>query len=168
MKNALVILCVVAIGFVVGWFVMRPKTVPQIGIFQKTIPIASPTPEKGTYNPIEVPVTGVQTQNGETKGGVRVPNIVATETLISYKDDGFHEPVVYVKLGSTVVFKNESNKDMWVASAPHPAHSAYPEFDQKKSVARGGSYSFVFTKVGSWKFHNHMMPDQTGTVVVQQ
>jgi hypothetical protein len=168
MKNGLIVLLIIIIGFVVGWFIVRPNTQTQTGLSQKQNPSVSPTPEKGTYNPIEVSVSGSQNQSGETKGGIGGTNGVVTETTVAYKDDGFHESVTYIKLGSTVVFKNDSSRDMWVASAPHPTHTAYPEFDQKKSVTRGGVYSFTFTKVGSWKFHNHMMPNQTGTIVVRQ
>jgi len=168
MRNLMVILLIVIIGFAVGWVIVRPKSLPQLGTFQKNTSVVNPTPEKSIYDPVEVSISQNQIQEGETKGGVQTQNGVVAETTVSYKDDGFHESVIYVKLGSTVVFRNDSGRNMWIASAPHPAHTAYPEFDQKKSVSRGGSYSFTFTKVGSWKFHNHMMPDQTGTVVVRQ
>lgn len=168
MKNFLVILLIIGIGFGIGWFIVRPKTTPQLGVSPKTTPVVGQIQEKDMYNPAEIPVTGSQIQGGETKGGINSPSGIITQTTITYKDDGFHESVVYIKLGSSVIFKNESSREMWVASAPHPAHTTYPEFDQKKSVLRGGTYAFVFTKVGSWKFHNHMMPDQTGTIVVRQ
>jgi hypothetical protein len=169
MKNVIVAVFIIVIGFVIGWFIVRPKAPSQIGLLQKDIPTnISPTLGQGSYNPIEVPVSGVKGETGETKGGIRTPSGVVAETRVLYEDDGFHEPVVYVKLGSTVVFQNNSNRDMWIASAPHPTHTAYPEFDQKKSVVRGGLYTFIFTKVGAWKYHNHMMPSQTGTIVVQQ
>ena len=168
MKNVIVVIIIIIIGFSIGWFIVRPKTPAFPNTLLNNIPNVSPAQETGTYNPIEVSPSGTQTQTGETKGGVGVGSGVVTETRVSYQDDGFHAPVVYIKLGSTVVFQNNSSRGMWIASAPHPTHTAYPEFDQKKSVARGGLYTFIFTKVGAWKYHNHMMPEQTGTVVVQQ
>jgi plastocyanin len=168
MKNGIVMFLIIVIGCAVGWYIVRPKTFPQSGIFQKNILINSPTPQQGAYDPIAVPFIGQQSQQGETKGGIQSQNGSISEALISYKDDGFHESIMYIKLGSTVVFTNASSRDMWIASSPHPSHTAYPEFDQKKSVGPGGSYRFTFTKVGSWKFHNHMMPKETGTIVVRQ
>jgi len=168
MKNIIVAIFIIIVGFAIGWYIVRPKAPSQLGILQKGTPNTSPAPEKGTYNPVEVPVSGKPADTGEAKGGIRTSGGVVSETLVSYTDDGFHEPVVYIKLGSTVLFQNNSSRDLWIASAPHPTHTAYPEFDQKKSVGRGGSYTFTFTKVGAWKYHNHMMPDQTGIIVVQQ
>jgi plastocyanin len=167
MKNVLIALLIIIGGFAVGWYIMRPKMIPQLGTLTKTS-VTNTTPQTGTYEPIEVSVSGIQAQSGETKGGIQTQNESVAKTSITYTDDGFHEPIVYIKLGTMVLFTNNSARDMWVASAPHPTHTAYPEFDQKKSVSRGGTYSFTFTKVGSWKFHNHMMPDQTGTIVVRQ
>ena len=35
------------------------------------------------------------------------------------------------------------------------------------TVGKGGAYSFTFTKVGQWGFHNHDRIDKKGTVVVE-
>jgi hypothetical protein len=66
-----------------------------------------------------------------------------------------------------VIFKNESGKKMWVASDDHPSHLIYPEFDAKKGVETGSTYEFVFNKVGTWGYHNHLSPSSTGTVIVE-
>lgn len=42
----------------------------------------------------------------------------------------------------------------------------YPEFDAKKEIKPGESYSFTFEKVSSRKYHNHLNPSVTGTVNV--
>jgi plastocyanin len=91
----------------------------------------------------------------------------ASQNVVSYADSGFSPKSITVKLGDTVVFKNESSRDMWVASAPHPVHTDYPEFDAKKAYAKGEMYSFTFQKAGTWKFHNHMNPTDFGSIVVQ-
>ncbi len=57
---------------------------------------------------------------------------------------------------------------MWTASAPHPQHTNYAGFDQLKSVPNGGTYEFTFTKVGTWKYHNHVAPTFTGSVTVTE
>lgn len=86
---------------------------------------------------------------------------------ITYTDSGFSPTTLTIKSGDTVVFKNNGSKDFWPASAIHPTHTIYPEFDAKKGIAPGATYSFTFTRIGSWKYHNHLNPSLTGTITVQ-
>jgi plastocyanin len=79
---------------------------------------------------------------------------------------GFSPAEVTVKPGTTVVFKNTDTQAHWPASNPHPVHTDLPGFDAKKGIAPGGSYSFVFSKVGVWGFHDHMHPSNGGHVTV--
>jgi len=93
---------------------------------------------------------------------------LATESVaVTYSDSGFSPAAITVKAGNTVIFKNQSSRNMWVASDPHPIHTDYPEFDAKKGIAMGESYSFTFTKTGTWKYHNHLKSSDTGTVIVE-
>ncbi len=87
---------------------------------------------------------------------------------ITYNGTGFSPATLTVKAGDTVVFKNTSTTAVWPASDPHPTHTAYPEFDSKKAVPAGGTYSFIFTKVGTWGYHNHLNSSQKGTIIVTQ
>ena len=86
---------------------------------------------------------------------------------ITYTDSGFVPSSVTIKTGETVQWVNQSNKPMWVASSPHPQHTDYPGFDELTGVEKGKSYTFTFTKVGTWKFHNHLTPKDFGSVVVK-
>lgn len=90
-----------------------------------------------------------------------------TQAEVIYNASGFNPKTLTIKAGETVVFKNNSSKDFWPASAVHPTHAIYPEFDAKKAIEAGGTYSFTFTRVGSWKYHNHLNPADTGTITVQ-
>ena len=64
---------------------------------------------------------------------------------------------------------------MWTASAVHPTHRAYPTtggclgstFDACKGVQPGASWSFRFDIAGTWKYHNHLNPNNTGAIVVE-
>jgi len=89
------------------------------------------------------------------------------EYVVTYTDDGFSPSSTSIELGETVTFRNESSRDMWVASAPHPQHTDHPEFDMKESEPNGGTYSFTFDKAGEWKFHNHLFPSHFGSVNVR-
>ncbi|HPW34478.1 MAG TPA: hypothetical protein PK367_01810 [Candidatus Paceibacterota bacterium] len=95
---------------------------------------------------------------------------------VSYTDKGFSPSTITIKMGSTVVFKNNSLKDFWPASAVHPTHKEYPTtggcvgstFDACKAYKPGESWSFKFDaiNVNGWKYHNHLNPTQSGIVIV--
>jgi plastocyanin len=87
---------------------------------------------------------------------------------IDFDGSSFSPASLSVKAGDTVVFKNKGSGAFWPASNPHPAHTDYPGFDSEKPVAAGGSYQFIFTKVGTWGYHNHMAASQRGTITVTQ
>lgn len=87
---------------------------------------------------------------------------------ISMTDSGFSPATLTVKKGSTVVFKNNSTKARWPASAPHPTHTDYPGFDPKGPLAAGESWSFKFDQVGIWKYHDHLQPTLFGSVTVTE
>lgn len=89
--------------------------------------------------------------------------------IVERSDSGFSPASVTVKKGTAVKFINKSSTPMSVASDPHPTHTNYPEFDQYKSTFKGKSeYDFTFEKVGTWGYHNHLNPSQTGTVMVTE
>lgn len=92
--------------------------------------------------------------------------VVMTKT-ISYTGSAFTPATVEVRVGDAVTFVNNGTGGMWVASAPHPTHTDYPEFDAKKEYNPGESYIFTFTKAGTWKYHNHKNPSAFGTIVVK-
>lgn len=86
---------------------------------------------------------------------------------INFDGKAFSPNQLTVKSGDVVVFNNKSNVDFWPASGPHPQHTNYPEFDPKKAIPAGGSWKFTFTKVGTWPFHDHLMPSVFGSITVK-
>ncbi len=107
----------------------------------------------------------------------------AHETIL-YTNKGFEPNTLTVKLGTTVEWNNVSERLMWVASDPHPAHTDLHGFDERGVDGQneqtswnftptayahtGGSpYSYTFTKVGRWSYHNHLNPADRGVVVVE-
>lgn len=83
---------------------------------------------------------------------------------VSYDSDGFSPEGITVEAGTKVTWTNNSGSDMWVASNPHPVHTDFSSFDQKKA---GDSYSFTFEKAGTYDYHNHLNSSDTGSVVVK-
>jgi len=113
--------------------------------------------------------------------GQAQPETSDSQTVITYTNQGFSPASINIKKGDTVVWKNESLKDMWPASAMHPTHTIYPGsgitkcntaeqpaiFDACAPVSPGSSWSFKFLQLGSWKFHDHLSTTNFGTVNVE-
>ncbi len=101
---------------------------------------------------------------------------------VSYTANGFAPASITITEGQTVKWVNETSGKMWVASAVHPTHTAYDNttkdahcaasytgplpFDECAAEDPGVSYSFTFTKAGTWKYHDHMNAAKFGTVIV--
>ncbi len=94
------------------------------------------------------------------------PAAMSGEVMINMTATGFEPATVTVKKGTKVTFVNKDTVPHWPASAPHPTHTDLPGFDALKGIATGASYSFTFTQVGTWKFHDHLIPNKFGSVIV--
>lgn len=118
--------------------------------------------------------TGTQTDTTPSTGTQTNPPATTqkppanTQVQIAMTDTGFSPATITVKAGTTVVFKNTGSDNHWPASNPHPVHTGLPGFDALKAITPGGTYSYTFTKAGTWGFHDHLHPNFTGSVVVTQ
>lgn len=123
------------------------------------VPVAEP--------PVPTPApTNTQSQ-GHFSGEQDVEGVDVQVFEVAYDGDAYTPSTLSVKNGDIVIFKNNSKSDFWPASNPHPLHTDYPEFDPKKPIAAGKTFEFKFTKVGTWKFHDHLNPTARGTVTVK-
>lgn len=115
----------------------------------------------------EVPAMG---EVNETPPAPTPTPIVPENTMVvvTYTNSGFIPPIVEVEQGKSVTFVNSSSKPMWVTSAYHPTATKqlYPEFDQGRSVPSGGTYTFLFTKIGVWGYKNLNFEDHLGAISV--
>ncbi|OGC86183.1 hypothetical protein A3D70_00465 [Candidatus Adlerbacteria bacterium RIFCSPHIGHO2_02_FULL_54_18] len=146
---AAVVAAVVLIAGVAWWYTAKAPTAPA-----------------GDAVSAETPVSGSTASEPKT-------------VTVNYSDAGFSPATITIKRGDTVTFTNSSSGSMWVASAPHPAHTAYAgtalsehcpagsalAFDQCQT---GASYSFKFDKAGTWKYHNHSNAGSFGEVIVAE
>lgn len=98
---------------------------------------------------------------GKAMAGMAMP----MET-IRYTNEGYVPANITVKAGTMVMFVNESDQDMWVASNGHPAHTDLPTFDQFEFSPKGSQYVYTFDQVGSWKYHDHIAPIYGGVITV--
>ncbi|HUQ30265.1 MAG TPA: hypothetical protein VM103_01970 [Candidatus Paceibacterota bacterium] len=101
------------------------------------------------------------------------------EIVVKYTEHGFDPQTITVAVGTTVAWVDTSGRPMWVGSDPHPTHTDLPGFDQLRVINRANFlfvrtayahgndvYEYTFTKVGAWKYHNHINPSDRGTVIV--
>jgi len=91
-----------------------------------------------------------------------------TMTVLIMPDNSFEPTTAFVKIGTAVTFKNNSDQPHWVASDPHPTHTDLPGFDAKGNIAPGASYTYTFEKVGRWLYHDHLNPAFGGAVDVSE
>lgn len=91
----------------------------------------------------------------------------AKSVSVSIEDTGFTPATVTIPVGTTVVFTNNGQALHWPASDPHPVHTDLPGFDAKKGLATGETYSFTFTKAGTFGVHDHLNARMKGSIVVQ-
>lgn len=118
--------------------------------------------------PIEPTVLSTSPSTNITATSTSETEDIAEKNLtIIYTDRGFTPAVLEVRVGDTVTFKNESSRDVWVASDDHPKHLLYPEFDAQRGVVPGSEYTFTFEKLGSWKYHDHLKASLGGSIIVK-
>ncbi|MCL4418819.1 cupredoxin domain-containing protein [Patescibacteria group bacterium] len=110
-------------------------------------------------------VTQTQTQQQSQQTGT---TSATKETVVNVTvtKSGFNPQTVTIKAGTKVIWQNQSGDMATVNSDPHPTHQIYPPLNLG-GFANGASVQLVFDKPGTYGYHNHLNPGQTGTVVVQ-
>lgn len=88
------------------------------------------------------------------------------EAAVAITSSGFEPATITIKVGTKVVWTNKSGGPATVNSDLHPTHLIYPPLNLG-SMDDGGSKELVFDKPGTYKYHDHLNPSLTGTVVVE-
>jgi plastocyanin len=102
----------------------------------------------------------------ESPSPVASAAVVAGQASITMSESGFSPATINVATGAVVTFVNNGQAAHWPASDVHPTHTILPDFDAKRGLATGESYSYTFTKVGTWRCHDHLMPQQACVITV--
>lgn len=93
--------------------------------------------------------------------------VTGVEHRVVLTNDGFVPQELAIAKGDTVVFVSEAEREFWPASNQHPAHTVYPEFDPNQPIPANQTWSFVFHKVGTWGYHDHLHSFHTGSINVR-
>ncbi|MEK7631492.1 MAG: cupredoxin domain-containing protein [Patescibacteria group bacterium] len=117
--------------------------------------------------------TNVANTNGANVNGAVNTNAAAntnapaaTGSAVTVTASGFSPSTLTVKAGTNVTWTNNSGDTIRIASDPHPTHTDLPGLDSA-TLNNGDKYSFTFTQVGSWGYHDHFSPTTRGTIIVQ-
>ena len=171
MQNAWIWIVVVVVILVEGCIWWQSTQAPATNVdLTPTTEVTPPAPP-----PAE---TGTSTSSGSSTESANPPaSGTAMTAAVSYTASGFSPATVTIKKGGTVTWTGTDS--MWIASAPHPAHTGYDATSRQAhcapgytgatpfdECAPGASYSFTFDKVGTWPYHDHMNASSFGKVVV--
>lgn len=150
------IIAIVIIVLVGGWFLLSGT------------PAQAPTTTNGQTPAVTDTIT-TTTTTSTTASGITV----------TYTNQGFSPKSVTIPLGTNVTFVNQSGGTMWVASAPHPTHQGYDGTTKDQHCATeyagpasfdecsaGNTFTFTFTKAGTFAYHNHASASDFGTVTI--
>ncbi|HUH79557.1 MAG TPA: hypothetical protein VLY83_06645 [Methanoregula sp.] len=157
MKKLLVVLAILFIGILLAGCTSQPAT-----------PAATPTPTEvptvvattvPTMVPTAVPTANVTANVTPNATATATPTPVPTVT-IAFTQDLTLSPgaTVIVPVGTMVVWKNND------ALKPHGISST--SFGGMASIPYGQSFSYTFTKVGSYDYTTTFQPQLTGKIVV--
>lgn len=96
------------------------------------------------------------------------PTIAPSPVLraVTLGDNGFLPSTIEIKAGETVSWTNRSGENASVNSDPHPTHNKNT-FLNLGEFPSGTTVQTVFTKEGTYTYHNHLNPSQKGTVIVK-
>lgn len=89
-----------------------------------------------------------------------------SQDTVTLTADGFSPATLTVKAGTKVTWTNQSGASATVNSDPHPIHTDYAPLNLG-SFIDGEILSLTFDKTGTYGYHNHLNPSQSGTIIVQ-
>ena len=89
------------------------------------------------------------------------------EKLITVSATGFSRKEITIMAGESVTFVNSDSIIHTANSDPHPQHTSFQFINEISRLAAGEKKSLTFSTIGTYKYHDHLNPQFTGTVVVQ-
>ncbi len=187
----IIVFVVIALGALYYWSTNQSTAQPTTPTTTtESVPSGEPAPL--STSTIAISSNAVTTSSPAGSPAVSVPPPPAptptpaptpkpTSATITYTDNGFSPTSLMIAQGTKVTFVNNASDAFWPASNVHPTHSLYDgttlqqhcadptatTFDACGPIAPGSSWSFTFTKTGTWTYHNHLNPSEGGTITVQ-
>jgi amicyanin len=119
----------------------------------------TPTPTQVANTPTTAPAGNTPTTAATPSGPTKAVTIASPGGTF-----GFSPATITVKVGTTVIWTNKTG-------APHTVTSddgkTFDSGINTPIAANGGTFSFTFTKAGTYTYHCQIHPFMTATVIVQ-
>ena len=88
--------------------------------------------------------------------------------IVSITGQGFNPTAISVKAGAVVTWTNNDGQPHEVAADPYPKNNSIPGFDSTVVLQTNDSYSFSFSKRGTYTYHDQLNPFKlNGTIEVK-
>jgi plastocyanin len=95
------------------------------------------------------------------------PKAPISSAMVSITASGFVPHTIFVKPGTRVSWINQDAKAHELAADPYPRNDSIPNFNNELMLQTNDAYSFVFSKTGTYHYHDQLNPFKfTGTVMV--
>lgn len=111
------------------------------------------------------PKPGKQNTTTNINTTLPIKKVVISQT-VNLTSKGFVPQAVTIKVGESVSWVNKSGAKASVNSADHPNHKLFP-FLNLGLFNPGSTVQARFNSSGTFTYHNHFAPAQTGTVIVK-
>lgn len=105
-------------------------------------------------------------QTAASSESIPKPPVFSGKQVVTLTKDGFDPAEITIKKGTLIQWLNKSGAEASVNSQNHPTHQLYPSLNLGR-FPDGSSVSLIFDKAGTYKYHDHLHPDKTGTVIVE-
>jgi plastocyanin len=152
MKSGVIVAVIAVLLVAGGAFALTRKSSNKTSPSPTTTTTTQPT--QNSNDSTQTPATQQQTANPDNS------------TTITYGNDSFGPTTLTVKSGTTITIKNNSSRILQFDSNPHPEHTDNPELNVG-TISPGQSKTLTVTKTGTFGYHNHLNPSDTGTLEVQ-
>ncbi len=90
----------------------------------------------------------------------------AQEAQVSITADGFVPATLIMNKNTKVTFTNNDSKPRQLQANPHPNGTSLPDF-KSKVLSSSQTYTYTFSKSGSFGYHDHLDPKVNGTIEVK-
>ncbi len=104
--------------------------------------------------------------SGAPASSVGSSDFKGQEHTVNLTASGFEPQSLTIKAGEKVVWVNETGVAATVSSNNHPTHLLYPKLNLG-GFNGGEQLSLVFDTPGTYGYHNHLDPSQTGEITVE-
>lgn len=139
----------------------QDKSGPRSKSVLSASPSPTPSPDSGTQHPALL--------NGSDGSNSSSGSSESKTHLVRYQDGRFDTsglPEAGLKPGDRIEFENKDDQPIQIQSNPHPLHTGFSDLNIGR-LDKGGKKTVSFPSLGTFGWHNHLSPSQTGSVTLK-